>query len=165
MPRIYVGTYAKYNSGSIAGAWLDLEDYSDAEEFHAACLALHADESDPELMFQDHEDIPRALVSESHLSAEVWAWLELDEDERELLAVYQEDIDQSGTIEQAREAFCGKYESAADYAQELTEECGDPIPEHLANYINWESMARDMGHDGYNFVERGYRDVWVFRPV
>lgn len=25
--RIYVGTYAKYSSGSIKGAWLDLEDY------------------------------------------------------------------------------------------------------------------------------------------
>jgi hypothetical protein len=27
-PRIYVGTYAKYNAGSIAGAWLDLDDYA-----------------------------------------------------------------------------------------------------------------------------------------
>ena len=30
MPRIYVGTYAKYNAGSIAGQWLDLEDYATA---------------------------------------------------------------------------------------------------------------------------------------
>ena len=28
-PRIYVGTYAKYNDGSIAGKWLDLNDYED----------------------------------------------------------------------------------------------------------------------------------------
>ena len=26
--QVYVGTYAKYNSGSIEGAWLDCEDYS-----------------------------------------------------------------------------------------------------------------------------------------
>ncbi|MDO8250269.1 MAG: antirestriction protein ArdA [Rhodoferax sp.] len=25
-PRVYVGTYAKYNEGSIEGGWLDLED-------------------------------------------------------------------------------------------------------------------------------------------
>jgi len=30
---VYVGTYAKYNQGSIAGAWLNLEDYSDKDTF------------------------------------------------------------------------------------------------------------------------------------
>ena len=30
---VYVGTYAKYNNGSLSGAWLDLSDYSDKEEF------------------------------------------------------------------------------------------------------------------------------------
>lgn len=27
--QVYVGTYAKYNNGSIQGAWLDLEQYND----------------------------------------------------------------------------------------------------------------------------------------
>lgn len=49
--RIYVGTYAKYNEGSIFGKWLDLSDYSDSEEFYEACRELHKDEEDPELMF------------------------------------------------------------------------------------------------------------------
>lgn len=31
--QIYVGTYAKYNNGSIFGKWLDLSDYSDKNEF------------------------------------------------------------------------------------------------------------------------------------
>lgn len=26
--RVFVSTYAKYNSGSLKGAWLDLEDYA-----------------------------------------------------------------------------------------------------------------------------------------
>src|SRR5690349_16831915 len=54
-PRVYVGTYAKYNNGSIAGAWLDLEDYADKDSFLAACAELHKDEDDPEFMFQDFE--------------------------------------------------------------------------------------------------------------
>lgn len=33
--RIYVGTYAKYNDGSIEGAWLDLEDFRNKNEFEA----------------------------------------------------------------------------------------------------------------------------------
>ena len=49
--RIYVGTYKKYNNGSLAGAWLDLSDYSDKEEFLNACHELHNNESDPEFMF------------------------------------------------------------------------------------------------------------------
>ena len=31
--RIYVGTYGKYASGSIAGRWLNLEDYADRDAF------------------------------------------------------------------------------------------------------------------------------------
>lgn len=64
-PRLYVGTYAKYNNGSIEGGWLDLDDYNDSEEFLAACRELHEDEADPEFMFQDFEGFPKSLYSES----------------------------------------------------------------------------------------------------
>lgn len=30
-PRVYVGTYNKYNSGSLDGGWLDLDDYEVSE--------------------------------------------------------------------------------------------------------------------------------------
>ena len=42
--KIYVGTYAKYNDGSIFGKWLTLSDYADKEEFYEACKELHKDE-------------------------------------------------------------------------------------------------------------------------
>ena len=67
-PRIYVGTFRKYNEGSIKGAWLDLTDYSSKEEFYEACAELHKDETDPEFMFQDWENIPAEYVGESWLS-------------------------------------------------------------------------------------------------
>ena len=62
---LYVGTYRKYNEGSLYGAWLDLTDYADAEEFLEACRELHKDEADPELMFQDCEGLPDSLYCES----------------------------------------------------------------------------------------------------
>ena len=74
--KIYCGTYAKYANGSIDGAWLDLEDYSDKDEFLAACRELHKDEADPEFMFQDWEGIPDDMVSEFHVSPECWDVLE-----------------------------------------------------------------------------------------
>lgn len=66
--RIYVGTYAKYNDGSIFGKWFDLSDFSDKDDFMTACAELHKDEEDPEFMFQDWENIPDDLICESWLS-------------------------------------------------------------------------------------------------
>ena len=57
-PAVYVGTFAKYNNGSLSGAWLDVAAYNDGAEFSAACLALHADEPDPEIMFQEYQGFP-----------------------------------------------------------------------------------------------------------
>ena len=49
---VYVGTYGKYNNGSLFGAWLDLSDYADKEEFYEACRELHKDEEVRNLCFR-----------------------------------------------------------------------------------------------------------------
>ena len=51
-PAVYVGTYRKYNEGSLYGAWLDITKFEDYDEFISVCKFLHRDEEDPELMFQ-----------------------------------------------------------------------------------------------------------------
>ena len=61
MARVYVGTYKKYNEGSIAGGWLDLANYKTYDEFLAACRKLHKGEHDPEFMIQDSEGFPDGL--------------------------------------------------------------------------------------------------------
>lgn len=72
-PAVYVGTWHKYNCGSIAGRWFDLTTFDDERDFFAACRALHQDEADPELMFQDYEGFPGNMASECHIN---WAWVE-----------------------------------------------------------------------------------------
>lgn len=163
MARIYVGTYHKYNCGSIAGKWMDCEDYADREAFLKACAELHSDEADPELMFQDWEDIPQGLVGESFVSDELWDWLALDKDDRELLAVYREHVNEDGDIEEAREAFRGRADTEADAAYNYWEESGllDQVPEFARNYIDWDSVARDLGYEGWTFVRR-VGEVWIF---
>jgi antirestriction protein len=162
-PRVYVGTYGKYNSGSIAGKWLDLEDYADKEDFLKACAELHKGEHDPEFMFQDYEGIPQGMVSESHIDDELWEWIALDGDDRELVTVYQKNVDESGTIEQAREAFGGRYKDEADWAYEFLRDTGglDGMPEHLQNYFDYEAYARDAGYNGMSFVKHE-GETWVF---
>jgi antirestriction protein len=148
---VYVGTYAKYNQGSIEGAWLNLEEYSDKETFLAACHELHGDEEDPELMFQDWENIPEGMISESYIDSEVFAWLDLDSDERELLPMFCLNVDANGSMDAAREAYCGTFDSKEDYAEQMFTDCYN-VPQKLERYIDWSLVARDLEYDGYTFV-------------
>ena len=162
-PRVYVGTYGKYNNGSIEGAWLTLEDYADKDAFLEACAELHKDESDPEFMFQDHECIPSGMIGESFVSDDLWDWLELDEDDRELLAVYQDNVDESADIDRARESFQGRWNSKLDWAYDYWESTGllASIPDNLQCYIDYEAYVRDCECGDVHFV---YHDgeYWAF---
>lgn len=65
--RIYVGTYAKYNNGTLQGEWVNLSDFYDLDGFKEHCVEIHEDEEEPEYMFQDWENIPDSLIDESNL--------------------------------------------------------------------------------------------------
>jgi antirestriction protein len=162
-PSVYVGTYGKYNNGSIKGAWLTLTDYASKDGFYAACADLHKDEPDPEFMFQDHEGIPDGMISESSVEDELWDWLAMNDEDKELLAVYRKHVDQTGTLEQTRDAFMGTFESEEDWAEDYLSETGliKEVPEILQNYIDYERYARDAGYNGMSFVRHGGK-VWVF---
>ena len=164
MARIYVGTYHKYNCGSIEGEWLDCENYGDKDEFYEACAELHKDEEDPEFMFQDWEEIPEGMVSESHVDEDLWEWLELDDDDRELLSVYRENIDGSGTLKQAQERYQGTFSSKEEWAEQYADDTGmlESMPDNLRFYFDFEAFARDceMGGD-ITFAEHE-GNVWVF---
>ena len=152
MASIYVGTYQKYNNGSIGGAWVDLTKFSDEDEFLEHCRELHKDEEDPELMFQDFEGFPREYYEESALSSDLWEWLSLDDDDKAMLEAYIECYGQNGTIDEARDAYQGQYDSDIDFTMELLESCGD-IPQDLPSYIHidWEGTARDIMMDYSSF--------------
>jgi antirestriction protein len=71
------------------------------------------------------------------------------------------------TLDGFAEAFCGVYESEADYAQELAEECGlvDGDAQQWPLYcIDWERAWRelDMGGDNYS-IPTGNGDFYIFR--
>jgi antirestriction protein len=147
--QVYVGTYAKYNAGSIAGAWLNLEDYQDKDAFYKACAELHKDEEDAEFMIQDFEGFPEKFYCESGLPEELFDWLALDENERNILEAYIAITgDEKSTIGEAMEDYQGAYSSDVDFTQQLLEDCGE-IPKDLPNYIviDWEATARQIMWD------------------
>lgn len=163
-PRIYVGTYHKYNSGSIAGQWLDVEDYSDKDDFLEACAKLHDNEADPEFMFQDHEGIPSKFIGESFVAEELWTdFLTLDEDKREIVELYFENCNSSIDVSDVLERFEGKYDNGEEYVQEYMDSTGDlkDVPEWLQYYIDFDSIWREWEFDKDTFRANG--ELYVFR--
>lgn len=157
-PRIYVGTYAKYNNGSIKGEWLDLDDYADKDDFTQACLELHEDEDDPELMFQDWEGVPDYFISESHINPEFWDYMSSDRDEDAKVA-YMALFDEWNE-DDFDERYSGQYDSFTDLAEQLLDDTGEleAIPENLRYYFDYEKYGRDLQlggdfceHDGHYF--------------
>lgn len=156
--RIYVGTYRKYNNGSLEGD-------SDTDEFWDACRELHEDEDDPEYMFQDWENIPDSLIGESWLSDEFFeirdAMDDLNEDERIAFFIWCNDgsrnipeEDVYGLINSFRDDYQGKYGDEEDFAYHIVDECYE-LPEFALSYFAYEKFARDLFLDGY-WCEDGY---------
>jgi antirestriction protein len=148
--KIYVGTYAKYNNGSIAGAWLTLTDYSDAQEFLAACYDLHNDESDPELMFQDFDDVHKNYQKECIDLNALYEYVNACNDNNK--DIIDAGLDCEIPLDSILDAYQGHYDSDIDFAQQCAEECGAITYNEKwpLNCIDWESAAYDLM---FNFTQ------------
>lgn len=166
--KIYVGTYGRYNSGSLFGKWLDLSDYCDKDEFLEACRELHKDEEDAEFMFQDYENIPEELVSESWLSEKFFllrdAVENLSETEQEAFMVWCESgshklakEDADDLISSFNDEYIGVYSDEEAYAYELVEQCYD-LSDFAKQYFDYGKFARELFMTDYS-MDSGY----VFR--
>jgi len=144
-PAIYVGTYGKYNSGSIEGKWLKLNDYEDIESFYKACHELHKNEYDPEFMFQDWEYIPGSMIGESWLSNEFYDFLEAVNDSHIDYEVFLSAIEHGIDWERLEDKYMGEYDNDEDFTIAMLDE---PEITHFAHYyIDWERCARDYMMD------------------
>lgn len=150
-PSIYVGTYAKYNDGNLYGAWIDLTKCADVDEFLEVCKTLHDDEADPEFMFQDFECFPKSLYSESMCNEELeklFEWVELDEDDREMVGEYWDEVDEHTDIQRIKDS-CVYHGDFDDYAYDAAEEmiaCSN-APECVSRYFDYEAWGRDLAFD------------------
>lgn len=161
-PSVYCGTYAKYNVGNLCGLWIDVSSFDDYDEFIDFCKAIHADENDPELMFQDYECFPREWYDECpnrESFDNIFRYSELREQ-------YSKDAVDAFVgwgcedLENFEDCYCGEYNSEEDYAIEVINDCYniEKMMGNLANYFDYEAFARDLFmYD--NYFDNGY----VFR--
>ena len=163
-PSVYCGSYHKYNCGSLYGLWLDLTKFSDYDEFIDICRQLHADEDDPELMFQDYENFPRQLYCESCMGEEVFdkiiEYADLSDSDKEAFDDYLA-LGRDYDIDAFHEAYQGKFDSEADFADYIISECYDldSMMGNLSFYFDYEKYGRDLFLDGYSMGDNGH----VFR--
>lgn len=159
-PALYCGTYGKYNSGNLAGMWVDVSKFGSYEYFINFCKAIHADEEDPEIMFQDGENIPDSLYHES-----------MGKEEFENILKYCDLCDEYGVsavddflewyspedLDRMHDAYVGVYESEKDFAEEIVSDCYDldKMMGNLACYFDYDTFARDLFISDYYFGSHG----------
>lgn len=169
--QIFVGTYANYNNGDLTGEWLDLSDYSTAEELMEAMQAIHEDEEDPEFMIQDMEEHADVLGVEESMSLEEWEEvyealeaLEASHLDIEVVQAYCKNTGEpinSDSIREAEEAYQGTYDSDEEFAQDFAEEIGaiNYATSWPNNCIDWELAARELMHDYFESNGHYFRNL------
>ncbi len=164
-PSVYVGTYGKYNDGSLCGLWIDLRTFNGYDDFIDFCKAIHADEEDPELMAQDYEGFPRQWYNEGFMSEDdfdnIIEYSELcDKHGQEAVDDYMEFHDELDDFE---EAYCGEWDSEEDFARHIVSDCYDLERSmgELANYFDYEAFGRELFMWDYSMGANGN----VFRRV
>ena len=127
--KVYVGTYNKYNNGSIKGEWLTLSNFADVQEFNSKCQDIHKDEKDPEFMYQDYEGIPKPLIGESWLDASLFDLLNLglDDDEQTAFLEFMDNqsfywVDIEEAYSSFEESWRGNFIQLSYYTDEEADE-------------------------------------------
>lgn len=64
-------------------------------------------------------------------------------------------------VEHCEDAYVGRYGSTSDFVEELIEEQGGNIPDFVIVDLE-ETWERSLSYD-YTAVEKGYRNVLIFR--
>ena len=161
--KIYVADLAAYNNGKLHGVWIDAM-ADDIQEQINDMLKLSPEGFAEEWAIHDYEGFGNVSLSEYQgieSVHEIACFLyEYDEFGAALLDYWSNDIDDAKKA--AEDGYHGLYDSLADYAQAITEDTTE-IPNHLAYYIDYELLGRDMEMNGDVYtLEMGYQKVHVF---
>ena len=158
--RIYVADVAAYNAGNLRGIWLDVDGV--AEDDLAAQIQDFVGDGDWRI---DDLDGDWCKIKPADL-ADVILHSEMLDKHAEAWGAYVDSVGMHyATEDDFDDRYSGAWDSAEDYAQNLVEDIGDfKSMGNLANYIDWERFARDLGYDGYSFVGGEDGKVHVFHP-
>jgi hypothetical protein len=167
--ELFITTYALYNNGmqfanSNSGAWYEIDGsitYEELVEKLSAVQVAMGLGSDVELMATDYQDGPKCLYEES-MNWDNFEWIQkyndLSDDAKVGFRYLCEDVglDIEDSLAKAEEVQFST-ESAEDYAYNYVNECYDlKSLGRIANYIDYDDLARDMKLEGSICEFEGY---------
>lgn len=147
-PKIYVADLAEYNSGNLVGQWFDLTEFDSKDELLTAIAEMLKARGNEEWAIHDTECMP-----------DMGEWPDLEHvlEVSKLIEEYDYEsvkafIDHFGDdcLNEFEDRYCGKYDSAEDYAYEFIRDCYDleKMMGNLSNYFDYEAFARDLQLSG-----------------
>jgi hypothetical protein len=180
-PQAWIGCLGCYSAGRLVGQWFDAQDCpAEMHDFERCGVFLpwvHVAEGHEELWVFDHENFGGVLTGEcSPSEAQGLAALIEQANDRgiptEALAYWLSDghasDDTDELLDSLQDAFCGHWDSGADYAQELAEDIG-AVPQSSVwpTYcIDWARAWRELEYGGDNYaVSAADGGFLIFRGV
>ena len=147
-PCIYVANLGAYNSGRLIGEWLDLTIFNTVETLEKEIdrianinPMLHGDE----WAIHDYNNMPSSLGENPDLEKVLEVAALIKDNGFEAVKGFIDNWSIED-LEYFEESFCGSHESFKAYAEQYFDDCME-VPEHLANYIDYDSFARDLAFD------------------
>lgn len=159
--KLYVGTFRKYNEGSVFGDWITLTEFDNLKDFYNECRALHKDEEDPEFMFQDWEvntSILKPFIRESWIDKDIFKYIKYLEEADNSLEVYEafddlepfdfikNEADFLDHIRRCDELLIGEYERWEDFVYEEAQRMVGGR-EDLIHFLGLDKVGRELMHD------------------
>ena len=164
--QIWVGSLADYNNGDLHGQWLDAarepdEIHTDIQAILASGPAARRGEVAEEWGIFDYEGFGNLQIGEYEPIEDVSRLAHGIVEHGDAFAAWAEATDRDeATSDAFAEAYCGQFDSVADYAEQLVADVeGDEvlektIPEWLQPYvaIDYEALGGDMELGGDIFT-------------
>ena len=152
-PRIYVACLAAYNNGILHGEWIDADQgVEHISEQAAAMLKASPIEDAEEWAIHDYEGFEGFDLSEWEGFAQVAEKAEFIAEHGRIGTLIADHYgnDLTAAREAMEDRYFGEWDNMTEFAEHLTEETGElaQIPDHLAYYIDFEAMGRDMVYGG-----------------
>lgn len=178
-PRIWVGSLADYNNGDLHGEWLDAarepEDiHEDIQAMLARGPAARRGEAPEEWGIFDYDEFGSLQIGEYERIEDVSRLAKAVAKHGPAFAAWAEATSRDqATSEDFVEAFHGRFDSPAAYAEELVADLeGDSVLETLPGWlqpyvhIDYDALAHDLELGGDIFTARaGDGGVYVFREL
>lgn len=164
-PRIYVASLADYTAGYLHGCWIDAnQPAEDIREQVAQMLAKSRQPIAEEWAIHDYENFGGLRLSELEDLECVAEVARLMAEHGPLFAELVSHLGDASNVDEARrymeEAYRGAFDSLADYASDLVDDCYSDVlkglPDFIRYHIDYDGIGRDMELGGDVFaVESG----------